>query len=266
MNIGIDAGGTLTKIVVDGEERDYKVFKSSNKEAIAKFVNHFEGANIYLTGGRQKVIAQLLNESPKGYSVEFDATFNGLKQLLSEQYDAMDRFIFCNIGTGSSYHLATDHQQRVGGSGVGGGLLMGLGYLLTGEQSFESLVRCSKSGHRDLIDLTVGHIYEGQDAPIPKDLTAANFGRVLDTLDEDVSKEDHMASVMGLIAETICTIGIHMAEMYDCEEVVYIGSTLQDNEVMLNVLNRYTNLRGKTPVLVENGSFAGALGCITSES
>ena len=71
--------------------------------------------------------------------------------------------------------------------GTGGGMIQGLGYLLSQITDYEALTNLAQSGDRDTIDLKVKHIYKDTEPPIPGELTVANFGNVLHNLDVDFS-------------------------------------------------------------------------------
>ena len=43
--------------------------------------------------------------------------------------------------------------KNVGGIGTGGGMIRGLGYLLTEISDYETLTNLAQSGNRDIIDL-----------------------------------------------------------------------------------------------------------------
>ena len=73
----------------------------------------------------------------------------------------MTNIFFTNVGTGTSIHYYDGiSQQRVGGIGTGGGMIQGLGYLLTQISDYEALTTLAQQGDRNHIDLKVKHIYK----------------------------------------------------------------------------------------------------------
>ncbi|WP_020007266.1 type II pantothenate kinase [Salinicoccus albus] len=264
MKIGIDAGGTLLKIVyVNGGQRRFEKRPSSHIDhLIDDLNNHHSQDQIYLTGGKAEYMSENLNQNA-GISVEFDATYSGLMSLIEEQGLGLKRFVYLNVGTGTSFHQADhDGQKRVGGSGVGGGTLLGLSSLLTGISDFEEIVSLAKEGNRDEIDLKVHHIYAGRPTPIPGDLTASNFGNVLNHDNADLNDADKIQSVIALIAETVTAVGISLADGFETKDIVFIGSTLLNNEVMEKIILRYAGLKGADAHIIKNGEFSGAIGAI----
>lgn len=263
MKIGIDAGGTLIKIaMLDGSNRTFKKYASAEIDTVIDMLNNnYADHDVYLTGGKAEYMKNRLTFNVTT-CIEFDATFRGLTALLKEADIHLDRYVYLNVGTGTSFHQATsESQRRVGGSGVGGGTMMGLSYLLTGIDEFETIIERAKDGIRDNIDLKVHHIYNGKPSPIPGDLTASNFGHVLDTKNS-AAAEDQLIAVIGLVAETVTAMAINLADAFDTKNMVFIGSTLLDNKVMTDIIYRYSELKNAKAYVVPNGEYSGALGAI----
>lgn len=264
MKIGIDAGGTLIKVaILDKDGRTFKKYPSSEIDGVISMLNSdYAKEDIYLTGGKAEYIAEKLNFDVTS-SIEFDATFRGLTQLLKEADMDLDRYVYLNVGTGTSFHQATrDSQKRISGSGVGGGTMTGLSYLLTGIGDFDKIIERAKDGLRDNVDLKVHHIYNGRPSPIPGDLTASNFGNILNA-QKTASAEDQLIAVIGLVAETVTAMAINLADAFDTKNMVFIGSTLLNNEVMTDIIYRYSELKNARAFVVPNGEYSGALGAIS---
>ena len=263
MKIGIDAGGTLIKLVIlDDENRTFKKYPSTDIDQVIEILNNdYSEEEVYLTGGKSEYIQEKLNFESK-ISIEFDATFRGLTQLLNESNLNFERYVYLNVGTGTSFHQATTtDQKRVGGSGVGGGTLLGLSHLLTGIEDYHTIIERAKKGDRNKVDLKVHHIYNGKPTPIPGDLTASNFGNVLNHK-SDQSIEDQLIAVIGLVAETVTAMALNLADAFDTKKMVFIGSTLLDNTVMTDIIYNDSQLKGAEAYVVPNGEFSGALGAI----
>lgn len=263
MKIGIDAGGTLIKVVIEDQgNRTYKKWLSTEIDSVAEWLNQLEDIEISITGGKAQYLDSLIKHDANR-SIEFDATYCGIQLLLKENNINLDTYIFSNVGTGTSIHYATkNHQERAGGTGAGGGMIQGLGYLLTQISDYNELVQTATNGDRDKIDLKVKHIYKGDKTPISGELTAANFGHVLQHMHEDFPNEDRLAAVMGIVGETVTTVSIHAARQFETENVLYIGSSFVQNDLLRKIVLDYTNLRGLKPYFLENGDYSGAIGAI----
>ncbi|MEQ6029962.1 type II pantothenate kinase [Staphylococcus saccharolyticus] len=263
MKIGIDAGGTLIKIVKEqNSHRSYRTELTTNIQQVIEWLSNEDIETLKLTGGNAGVIADSIH-IPSQTFVEFDASSKGLEILLNEQEHQFNNYIFANVGTGTSLHYYDgNQQQRVGGIGTGGGMIQGLGYLLTEIKDYNELTHLAQSGDREAIDLKVKHIYKDTEPPIPGNLTAANFGNVLHHLDEQFTSADKLSSVIGVVGEVITTMAITLAREYNTENVVFIGSSFNNNPLLREVIEDYTVLRGFKPYYIENGAFSGALGAL----
>lgn len=218
-------------------------------------------AQICMTGGKASLLQSMLPAQTM-QMVEFEATVSGVRWLLNRESMALDSFIITNVGTGTSVHFVDQSSHyRVGGTGVGGGTLLGLAAMATGVTSFEEIVALAAAGSREQIDLTVGHIYEGAVPPIPAELTASNFGRWLQTGGSG-RKEDILASVVGLVGETVATVSVLAAAQSGASVVIYIGSSFVGNDLLYNVVAGYTQLRGSKSIKLPNGEFSGAIGAM----
>ncbi|HWL13936.1 MAG TPA: type II pantothenate kinase, partial [Ureibacillus sp.] len=156
--IGIDAGGTLTKVAYINEqhEMDFVVFPSNDFSQVKTWIEsrpHIE--EIGLTGGRTKQLLDVLKTMKSiQYLVEFEATFKGVKYLLKKNGHQVENAIISNIGTGTSIHyLDGESHVRVGGTGVGGGTLTGLATIMTGISDFDQITSNAAVGSREGIDL-----------------------------------------------------------------------------------------------------------------
>lgn len=265
--VGIDTGGTLTKIAYVDREGNLKleVFQSNNMEAIKNWLgDHPEVDEIGLTGGRTEQLKDVLKTMKSiTYMLEFDATLKGVKYLLKRDGHNLEKAIITNIGTGTSIHyMQGDEHERISGTGIGGGTLVGLGALTTGESDFNNIKALATQGDRSSIDLLVQDIYQGMDTPISGTLTASNFGKVGITKQATHPKEDVLATVQGLVGEVITTLSIQLAKERSVDHIVYIGSTLTDNQHLKEVISHYTILKQHQPVFLNYCGFSGAIGAL----
>jgi type II pantothenate kinase len=308
--VGIDAGGTLIKLayVLDGT-LVLKRYVADDIKKAAEFVEgEFPEAQLCITGGKSLPMQSLFAREARRM-VEFEATCSGVRYLLAKEGLPLESFVLTNVGTGTSIHHVTNGgHSRIGGTGVGGGTLLGLSALLTGIADYSEIVRRSQQGSREAIDLKVSHIYEGAEPPISGELTASNFGRVprlglgRDAVSRDMVNrdpvsdaqgdpvgasgvagtpgligapksigttsgseygvDDLLASVVGLVGETVATSSVLAAGPNGAHAIVYIGSSFVDNPLLARIVSDYTRLRGAVPVMLQDGAFSGAIGAL----
>lgn len=267
---GIDAGGTLIKIAYRCADTDaiyYRSFSSRElKTTVVEWIRtHLDTANLCITGGRAAKLLSLLKCSAKEI-VEFDATCRGIQYILEQENKKRIQggFVLTNVGTGTSIHyIENEEHERLGGTGVGGGTLIGLSMLLTGVSDFDTIVKESKFGKRNEIDMKVSHIYEGGQPPIMGDLTASNFGNV-DRFDlaKVHDRADLLAAVVGLVGETVATISVQAAAQCGTKQIVFIGSSFANNDPLVETVKSYTHYKGATPYFPQYGQYSGALGAL----
>ncbi|MEK5080011.1 type II pantothenate kinase [Solibacillus sp. FSL W7-1436] len=265
--IGIDTGGTLTKLAYLDEQQELKltVFPSNEMHLVKEWLeNHPQVEEIGLTGGRTEQLLDVLKTMKSiEYIVEFEATLKGVRYLLEKEGHTINQSIITNIGTGTSIHYMDGYTHaRVGGTGVGGGTLIGLSAIMTGISDFEEIKANAFKGKREGIDLLVKDIYQGMDTPIDGNLTASNFGKVGITDQREFEQNNVLATTQGLIGEVISTLSIQLAVQYETEHIVYIGSTLIDNEQLVKVIEHYTILKKHKPVFLKDCGYSGAIGAL----
>ncbi|RWS44880.1 type II pantothenate kinase [Bacillus mycoides] len=264
--IGIDAGGTLTKIAY---------FNEMHKLVFEKFYSHEQGKiidwlkknksimKLCITGGKGEQLQKRLSDSYETVTLkEFDATITGVHHILNEEKKSINNFVLTNIGTGTSIHYVHDKQYvRAGGTGVGGGTIMGLSKLLTNIDHFEDVIPLTKTGSRKGLDITVGDIYGGILSPIDNSLTASNFGKSAIT-DSNYSSSDILATVQGLVGEVVTALSLQFAEAKNIDHIIYIGSTLCNNVHLQNIISNYTEYENKVPVFLQDDGYSGAIGAL----
>lgn len=266
--IGIDAGGTLTKVAYNQDGHiHYKKFPTEDTAAVMALVQTQldAAARIALTGGRAHVIKNRLQHQQMKELVEFEATCRGAQHLARQQEIPLEEpFILANVGTGTSIHYVNgDNHERIIGSGIGGGTLVGLAQGLTGEKNFEQIVQLAAGGDRAKLDLQVKDIYGDQESPILGSLTASNFGK---SSKGDPSKQDQMAAIAGMVAETVMLLSTQAADRFGTYSIVYIGSTFSNHNDLKDSIATYTKLVEKKPYFLKNGEMSGALGALLSLS
>ncbi|MEN1937894.1 type II pantothenate kinase [Paenibacillus sp. 102] len=266
--VGIDAGGTLTKIAYFNEDNElhFEKFYSHEQNKIKDWLHNNHYINrLSITGGKAEQLQTLfLGKYKIEHLAEFDATLSGVHYLIEEEKHSINNFVLTNIGTGTSIHYVRNNKYiRAGGTGVGGGTIMGLSKLLTNIDRFEEVIRHTKLGSRRNLDIIVGDIYNGILSPIDNNLTASNFGKA--TISEaDYNKSDLIATLQGLVGEVVTALSLQFAEAKDIDHIVYIGSTLSNNKQLQDIIGNYTVYQNKKPIFLQDYGFSGAIGALLS--
>lgn len=264
--VGIDAGGTLTKIAYfdNDNELHFEKFYSHEQNKIKDWFNKNKYINrLSLTGGKAEQLQTIFSEKYNiEYVAEFDATLAGVHYLIDQEKHSIKNFILTNIGTGTSIHYVYNNKYiRTGGTGIGGGTIMGLSKLLTDIDCFEEVIQHTKLGSRRNLDITVGDIYNGILSPIDSNLTASNFGKAASS-EVDYNKSDLLATLQGLVGEVVTALSLQFAEAKDVAHIIYIGSTLSNNKKLQEIISNYTVYQNKKPIFLQDHGFCGAIGAL----
>ena len=232
--IGIDIGGSTTKIVGFTSDSSHRLIEplsvkatdpiTSVYGAFGKFLtqNNLELTDIEkvsITGVGSKYITKPLYSLPCENVPEFECIGLGGLYLSS-----LDRAIVVSMGTGT----ALVHANRggdidyLGGTGVGGGTLVGLSEKLLGIKNPEHISELALGGNLDNIDLRIKDITPGS-YDLPENMTAANFGKVADF----ATKEDTALGLINMIFETVGMMAVFNSRMHKTRDIVLTGNLTQ---------------------------------------
>lgn len=227
--LGLDRGASFTKAVILENRR--LVYK--------KIITQADSLPSY----NQKASAQALNE------------FNCLGQgglWLAKKSQA----VVVSCGTGTSIVLAKKNKPSIhlGGTGVGGGILLGLGKLILKTDSAETIFSLANTGDKTKVNLTVGDILGHGIGLLPADATAANFGKIKSEKIEDLA-----AGLINLIAETIGMVACLAAKTAPETNLIFVGR-LAANQLIQAYLKSVCDLFKFKAIFPQNAVYATAIG------
>ena len=255
---GVDAGATLTKLALpDGARCRLEAVPSGHDARVRALLAEHPVARVGVTGGGAARLAAALREAVR--VDEFRAWHAGVVELLPER---RERFLLVSIGTGTSVMLVEGGTvRRLAGTPLGGGTVLGLGAALTGVADFSALCALAERGDRARVDLSVADVYEAGDAPLASDVMASSFARLAEPHRRDEPRPADLArSLMAMVGENVALLAGGLSLVVGVEHVVFGGSTLRGNPILRAALADYLGRFGRTPVCLDEGAFAGALG------
>ena len=232
--IGIDVGGSTTKIVgfrTDGEKRELiePQFVRANDPVTATYgaFGKFTDENrlsineidrIMMTG----VGASFVKRDLYGLECVHVPEFNGIGKG-GLYLSGLKNALIVSMGTGTALvHATADGKMDyLGGTGVGGGTLIGLSKLLLAAETIGHIEEYAAAGDLANIDLRIKDLTAGKSASaLSSDLTASNFGNVSDL----ASKDDIALGIMNMVYETIGMVSIFAARSVGVENIVLTGN------------------------------------------
>lgn len=261
--IGIDIGGSTTKIIGyrDGAIFSPLLVKANDPQAslygaFGKFLSQndlklSDIEQVMVTGVGSSSFTEDLFGVPTKKIAEFNAIGAG-GLFLSKINDA----VIVSMGTGTAFVAANGNQVRhVGGTGVGGGTLLGLSNRILNVRSFDDLVETAKTGNLNNIDLTIEDISSDEMENLPSHTTASNFGKISDL----ASSGDLALGIINLVFQTIGVLAVFASRMENTRNIVLTGNLTHVPQVhqIFNVLAQLYDVEFMIP---EHSEYATATG------
>ena len=268
--IGIDVGGSTTKIVgfkeLNGRtELIEPQFVRANDPVTATYgafgkftdensISIKEIDKIMMTGVGSSYVKHNLYGLDSVRVPEFNGIGMGGLYL-----SGLSRAIVVSMGTGTALvHASSDGKMDyLGGTGVGGGTLLGLSKLMLKAESIAHIEEYANLGDLSNIDLRIKDITKGESI-LSDDLTASNFGKVSDI----ASKEDISLGIMNMVYETVGMISIFASRSVGVSDIVLSGNMtrLAFCREKFDFFNRMKDTYGVNFIIPERAEFATAIG------
>lgn len=237
--VGIDVGGSTTKIV--GIQKNKSGFSlvepqfvrandpiTATYGAFGKFTDEngigiSDIERVMMTGVGSSHIKRNLYGLECRRVEEFDAIGKG-GLYLSGLRDA----VVVSMGTGTAIvHAKSDGiMNYLGGTGVGGGTLMGLSKLIVSAESVEHIEELAEGGALANVDLRIKDITASDKSTLLNaELTASNFGNISDL----ASRCDLALGVLNMVYESIAMTSIFAARSRGVRDIVLTGNLTKLN-------------------------------------
>lgn len=271
--IGIDIGGSTTKIVgFDTTDNRNTLIAplfvkatdpiTSIYGAFGKFldVNGFSLSDIekvMVTGAGSSYMSRPIYDLPCEKIAEFNSIGLGGLYL-----SGLDKALVTSCGTGTAlvYAERDNDPKYLGGTGVGGGTLVGLSKKMLGMDNVNHISELARSGDISKIDLKISDITKSDIVPGFGDImTASNFGSVSDI----ANKADLALGLINMVFETIGMISIFAARNFGIRDIVLTGnlSGVEQASQVFGTLNKMFDMNFIIP---ENSAFGTVIGAALS--
>lgn len=267
--IGIDVGGSTTKIVgfkLDGGRRELitPLFVKAGDPitslygAFGRFLNDNSLSLddiecVKLTGVGSSFLNKPIYDLQCDNVSEFESIGRGGLYI-----SGLDEAIIVSMGTGTALvHAKKGAGMRyLGGTGVGGGTLVGLSKLLLGMNDVAHIEQLAEQGDVGKVDLKIKDLSNpGRFSDMSAELTASNFGNVSDL----AGKEDIAAGVINTVFETIAMMAVFAARGHGITDIVLTGNMTTLNTCR-KVFSEMSRLFGVNFIIPEHSQFATVIG------
>jgi len=261
--IGIDIGSTTTKAVSIEDGQLTKKVKTRASDAVTAATGALGKivlengikidtiSRIVITGAGASKIKNDIFGIPTGRVNEIKAIGIGGMFL-----SGMSNIIITNIGTGTVIIEAGDRGIfHFGGSGVGGGTILGLAKKLLPIAEFGDIMELAKTGKLNQVDLLLGDITDTSISFLNGESTASNFGKMLDT----ASPNDVAFAIINMVYQVIGVLSVFAARARNTERVIITGNGSK-NLLGRKVLADITVMYGIEFVYPEYAEYTTAIG------
>lgn len=267
--IGIDVGGSTTKIVgfektAEGSKLIAPLYVRASDPltsiygAFGKFTSENklslgEISRVMMTGVGAAAVTGPIYSLPCESVSEFDSIGLGGLYL-----SGLDEAIVASLGTGTAVVHAKKGGEitYLGGTGVGGGTLMGLSRLLLKMDSVEHISDLADEGDLGNVDLRISDMANRDRlCGMPADMTAANFGKISDL----ASRADISLGVMNMVFETVGMVSLFAARSRGVKDIVMTGNltTIPYCRTVMEKLNEMFDVHFLIPDLATYGTVIG---------
>lgn len=226
--IGIDVGGSTTKIVGLHRNEIFGELLVKAGDPIASIYGAFgkflsvnklilsDIEKIVITGVGSSYLTQNVYDIHTIKVDEFSAIGTGGLFL-----SGLEKAVIVSMGTGTTFVMADKSGvKHIGGTGVGGGTLLGLSNAMLNMRDFKDVIKVAESGNLSNVDLSVGDMVNDITNTLPMYATASNFGKI-----SDLSSKDDMAlGIINMIFQTIGVMAVFAARIYNIEDIVLTGN------------------------------------------
>jgi type II pantothenate kinase len=274
--IGIDVGGSTTKIVgfkysdkgrelvspfcVKATDPLTSIYGAFGRFTLENGLKLSDINKVMITGGGASYMSRSIYSLDCTPVPEFDSIGLGGLYL-----SGLDEAIVVSMGTGTALVYARNkedgvHTEYLGGTGVGGGTLIGLSRKMLGVDTIEHIEQLCEGGDLNNIDLRIKDISKNQAYKgVNEDLTASNFGKLSDI----ANNNDIALGIANMVSETIAMISIFAARSYGIKNIILIGnltSIKAIRETFENLKNSF-DVNFIIPEMAQFGTVIGAALC-----
>ena len=164
------------------------------------------------------------------------------------------------MGTGTALMHAKREGERtvteyLGGTGVGGGTLLGLSRRMIGVDTIEHLEQLCEGGDLSNVDLRIKDMSSDHTFQINDEITASNFGKLSDI----ASQNDVALGIANMVGETIAMLAVFAARSYNLKNVVLTGN-LTAIKAVARVFEGLETFFGVRFIIPERSQFATVIG------
>ena len=263
MIIGIDIGSTTTKAVCIEDGKLTRKIKTKASDAVTAATGAL--GKIVLENGIKIDTIKKIQITGAGATKIKDDIF-GIPTSRVDEINAigiggmflsgMNNNIITNIGTGTVIIEASERGIfHFGGSGVGGGTILGLAKKLLRIAEFNDIMDLAKTGNISHVDLLLGDITDTSISFLNGESTVSNFGKMQDT----AASGDIALAIINMVYQVIGVLSVFAARAKNISCVIVTGNG-SNNKIGQKVLADISSMYGIDFMYPEHAEYTTAVG------
>jgi len=261
MILGIDLGASSTDFVLM-DKREILRKKSIQSIQLRELEKEIKKLGfpiekiklIALTGGKSAKARTTLIGLPVKKVPELRAVSSGAVSLSGKK-----NALVASLGTGTCIVSARKNTfAHAGGTGIGGGTLIGLSKLLLETTDLEKINSLAEKGNRENVDLLVRDVVGSGIGSLSGNATASNFAKL-----KRSGKQDVAAGLVNLVAEANAMVIALAARDFKQKNIVLTGKVLEVPAMRKRLVSCLKTL-GFNPSIPRNSAIATAVGAAVS--
>ena len=148
----------------------------------------------------------------------------------------------------------------MGGTGVGGGTIVGLSKQMLGISDIDHLIALADGGDLEKVDLRISDITKKDLGGLPSYMTASNFGKLSDI----ATKDDLALGIINMVFESIGMLAVFAARSKNTRDIVLTGnlSKMPQAKPIFDILS---NMFDMNFVIPEYSEFATVIGAALAD-
>ncbi len=264
ITIGIDIGGSTTKIV---GIRDKKIITPMLVKATDPIASLFGAFGKFADFNSLK-IQEIESILITGVGSSFvDKPIYGIKTAKVEEFvsiglgglylSEISEAVIVSMGTGTALvHASKNKITHLGGTGIGGGTILGLSNRLLNIRDIKLLIKTAEEGSLSKVDLMVGDITKDRLPTLPPHTTASNFGKISDV----ATNGDIAIGIFNLVFQSIGMTAVFSVRNTNIKEVVLTGNltNIPQCAEIFNSLREFYDIHFIIPAYSEYATAVGA--------
>ena len=275
--LGIDVGGSTTKIVGFREENGARTLIAPQCVRATDPLTSIYGAfgKFTMQNGLAMTDIDRVLMTGAGSTFADRPLYEGLDCRIVPEFTSvglgglylsnLDEAIVVSMGTGTALIHAKRNGTKtdikyLGGTGVGGGTLIGLSRKILGVDTVEHIEQLCEGGDLGNINLRIRDISKQNLYPgVNHELTASNFGKLSDL----ASNSDIALGIANMVGESIGMLAVFAARNYGLDRVVLTGNLTAIKPIrdVFETMEANFGIRFLIPELAQYGTVIGAALC-----